>query len=265
MLTDSHCHLDKVDLSLFDNKFENMINAAHEADVNRFLCVCIDTENFPKVLKPAQDFDNIYCSVGVHPTHKDSYHPTVEELVELAKPEEVIAIGETGLDNFHSNKGLDEGEEAENMQWQHDLFRTHIRAAIITQKPLIIHTREAREDTIRILKEENAQKVGGVMHCFVEDWDMAQKAMDLNFYISFSGIVSFNSAKELQDVAKRVPADKYLIETDSPWLAPVPKRGKPNQPAYVKYVAEKMAELRECSYETIAKESTENFNRLFKI
>lgn len=257
MLTDSHCHLDKVDLELFDNKFENMIQAAEEADVNRFLCVCIDTENFHSVLKPAQDFSNIYCSVGVHPTHKDSHHPTVEELVELAAHKEVIAIGETGLDNFRC--------EDEDMTWQHEMFRTHIRAAKIVKKPLIIHTREAKEDTIRILAEEGADEVGGVMHCFVEDWETAQKAMALNFYISFSGIVSFNSAKELQEVAKKMPSDKYLIETDAPWLAPVPKRGKPNQPAYVKYVAEKMADLRECSYKTIAEESTENFNRLFKV
>jgi TatD DNase family protein len=151
------------------------------------------------------------------------------------------------------------------MTWQHDLFRTHIRAALETQKPLIIHTRAAKEDTIRILKEEGADRVGGVMHCFAEDWKTAQQSMDLNFYISFSGIVSFNSAKELQEVAKKIPADKYLIETDSPWLAPVPKRGKPNQPAYVKYVAEKMADLRECSYEQIAQESTVNFERLFKL
>ena len=168
-----------------------------------------------------------------------------------------MAIGETGLDYFRC--------EDEDMTWQHDLFRTHIRAAIATQKPLIIHTRAAKEDTIRILREENADQVGGVMHCFAEDWDTAQKALDLNFYISFSGIVSFNSAKELQQVAKLVPEDRFLIETDSPWLAPVPKRGRPNQPAYVKYVAEKMADLRGCSYERIAKVSTQNFNRLFKI
>jgi len=235
MLTDSHCHLDKVDL----------------------LCVCIDTEHFQNVLKPAQEYANIHCSVGVHPTHKESYSPTVDELVELAQHNEVIAIGETGLDYFRC--------EDDDMTWQHDMFRNHIRAAIKTQKPLIIHTRSAKEDTIRILKEEQAEKVGGVMHCFAEDWETAQKAMALNFYISFSGIVSFNSAKELQEVAKLVPEDKFLIETDSPWLAPVPKRGKPNQPAYVKYVAEKMADLRECSYQHIAKVSTRNFNRLFKI
>lgn len=257
MLTDSHCHLDKIDLTPFNDDFSSMIDAATDFDVSQFLCVCIDTEHFQDVLKSAQEYSNIYCSVGVHPTHKDSYAPSVDELIELAKHKEVVAIGETGLDNFRC--------EDEDMTWQHDLFRTHIRVAIETDKPLIIHTRAAREDTIRILKEERADKVGGVMHCFAEDWETAKQAMDLNFYISFSGIVSFNSAKELQEVAKKVPADKYLIETDSPWLAPVPKRGKPNQPAYVKYVAEKMADLRECSYEQIAKESTENFNRLFKI
>jgi len=257
MLTDSHCHLDKIDLTPFDNQFSNMVDAAQEADVSQFLCVCIDTEHFQDVLKPAQQYSNIYCSVGVHPTHQDSYAPTVEELVELAQHKEVIAIGETGLDYFRC--------EDDDMTWQHDLFRTHIRAAVETQKPLIIHTRSAKEDTIRILAEENAQKVGGVMHCFAEDWETAQQAMELNFYISFSGIVSFNSAKELQEVAKKVPEDKFLIETDSPWLAPVPKRGKPNQPAYVKYVAEKMADLRGCSYSHIAKVSTDNFNRLFKL
>ncbi len=257
MLTDSHCHLDKIDLTPFDNQFSKMVDVAEEADVSQFLCVCIDTEHFQDVLKPAQQYSNIYCSVGVHPTHQDSYAPTVEELVELTQHQEVIAIGETGLDYFRC--------EDDDMTWQHDLFRTHIRAAIKTQKPLIIHTRSAKEDTLRILAEENAQKVGGVMHCFAEDWETAQQAMKLNFYISFSGIVSFNSAKELQEVAKKVPEDRFLIETDSPWLAPVPKRGKPNQPAYVKHVAEKMADLRGCSYPHIAKVSTDNFNRLFEL
>jgi TatD DNase family protein len=257
MLTDSHCHLDKIDLDPFDGNFGKMLDAAKDADVGQFLCVCIDTEHFADVLKPAEDYPNIYCSVGVHPTHQDSHMPSVDELIDLAKHEKVIAIGETGLDYFRC--------EDEDMTWQHDLFRTHIRAAIATKKPLIIHTRSAKEDTIRILREENAEQVGGVMHCFAEDWDTAQKALDLNFYISFSGIVSFNSAKELQEVAKLVPEDRFLIETDSPWLAPVPKRGRPNQPAYVKYVAEKMADLRGCSYQHIAKVSTQNFNRLFKI
>lgn len=258
MLTDSHCHLDKIKLEPFANDFSTLVEKAHDSNVKQMLCVCIDIEHFQDVLKPAQQYPHIHCSVGVHPTHKDSHAPTMDELVELAQHKEVIAIGETGLDYFRSKKDDDMG-------WQHDLFRTHIRAAIETQKPLIIHTRSAKEDTLKILEEEHADKIGGVMHCFAEDWETAEKAMELNFYISFSGIVTFNSARELQDVAKRVPSDKYLIETDSPWLAPVPKRGKPNQPAYVKYVAEKMAELRDCSFEQIAKESTDNFNRLFKL
>ena len=257
MLTDSHCHLDKIDLAPFNYDFSKMIGVAQDFDVSQFLCVCIDTEHFQDVLNLAQSYPNIYCSVGVHPTHKDSYAPTEAELVDFAQHKEVIAIGETGLDYFRCDD--------EDMTWQHDLFRTHIRAAIKLQKPLIIHTRSAKEETLKILKEEHAEKVGGVMHCFAEDWETAKKAMDLGFYISFSGIVTFNSAKELQEVAKKMPADKYLIETDSPWLAPVPKRGKPNQPAYVKYVAEKMADLRECSYSQIAEESTNNFNKLFKI
>jgi len=260
MLTDSHCHLDKIDLSHFDNDFSKMLAAAQQSDVSQFLCVCIDTEHFQNVLKPAQDYPNIYCSVGVHPTHQDSYAPSAAELIKLAEHQEVIAIGETGLDYFRCNEG-----GSEDMSWQHDLFRTHIKAAIETKKPLIIHTRAAKEDTIEILREEKADQVGGVMHCFAEDWETAEKALDLNFYISFSGIVTFNSAKELQRVAKLVPEDRFLIETDAPWLAPVPKRGKPNQPAYVKYVAEKMAELRGCSYEHIARVSTENFNSLFKL
>ena len=257
MLTDSHCHLDKIDLAPFSDNFDAMIKEAQDVDVSQFLCVCIDTEHFQDVLKPAQTYPNIHCSVGVHPTHKESYAPTVDELVELAQHPEVVAIGETGLDYFRCDD--------EDMTWQHNLFKTHIRAAIDTNKPLIIHTRSAKEDTLRILKEEGADKVGGVMHCFAEDWETAQQAMKLNFMISFSGIVSFNSAKELQEVAKKIPSDQYLIETDSPWLAPVPKRGKPNQPAYVRYVAEKMADLRECHYQQIAKESTDNFNRLFNI
>ncbi len=257
MLTDSHCHLDKIDLASFNHNFSELIQTAEESDVSQFLCVCIDTEHFANVLKPAQEYSNIYCSVGVHPTHKESHAPEVEELIELAQHKEVIAIGETGLDYFRCDD--------DDMSWQHDLFRRHIRAAIKIQKPLIIHTRSAKKDTIRILQEEHAEKVGGVMHCFAEDWETAQEALDLNFYISFSGIVTFNSARELQQVAKKVPADRYLIETDSPWLAPVPKRGKLNQPAYVKYVAEKMADLRACSYEQIGRESSANFNRLFKL
>ena len=259
MLTDSHCHLDKIKLDLFDNDFNNIIENATESDVGRFLCVCIDLERFDDVHQIAKAYPQIYCSVGVHPTSEEVKEPNVEDLVTLANSDRVIAIGETGLDYFRVS------DEDRDMEWQRDRFRIHIQAAKQTGKPLIIHTRAAKEDTLKILAEEGADTVGGVMHCFAEDWDTAQKAIDLNFHISFSGIVTFNSAKALQYVAQKVPEDRILIETDSPWLAPVPKRGKSNQPAYVKYVAEKMAELRGDTYEHIAKISSENFERLFKL
>ncbi len=257
MITDSHCHLDKVKLDAFNGRIENMLNDARAKGVTQFLCVCIDMEHFEDVHTIAQNFDDVYCSVGLHPTHRDGLEPDVELLARLSTKEHVIATGETGLDYFHFKNGAD-------MTWQHERFRTHIRAARETDKPLIIHTREAKEDTIRILREEKADEVGGVMHCFVEDWETAQQALDLGFYISFSGIVTYNSAEELQQVAKKVPEDKILIETDSPWLAPTPNRGKPNRPAYVTYVAEKIAELRETDYEHIGKITTRNFNTLFK-
>ena len=257
MLTDSHCHLDKIKLDHFDNDFEKLIIAASEADVSRFLCVCIDLERFDQVLQIAKNYPQIYCSVGVHPTSEGVQEPTINDLIELASNEQVVAIGETGLDYFHIS------DEDKDMEWQRDRFRVHIKAAQQINKPLIIHTRSAKDDTLKILAEEGADSIGGVMHCFAEDWETAKKAIDLNFHISFSGIVTFKSAKELQYVAQQVPEDRILIETDSPWLAPVPKRGKLNQPAYVKYVAEKVAELRGDSYEHIAKISSENFERLF--
>lgn len=255
-LVDSHCHLDRLDLSKYDNDLSNAITAAQAEGVERFLCVSIDFENFPAVLKTAEDFDSIYASVGVHPNEEGREEPTVEKLVELAKHDKVIAIGETGLDFFRS-----EGDT----EWQKERFRTHIRAAKITRKPLIIHCREAREDTLKIMREENAHEVGGIMHCFVEDLETAKAAIEMGFYISFSGIVTFNSAKELQEVARVVPDEWFMIETDSPYLAPVPFRGKPNQPLYVKHVAEKLAELRGDSVESIAQKSWNNFNRLFNL
>lgn len=257
MITDSHCHLDKINLALFDGDIDNMLNQAREVGVNRFLCVCVDMEHFEDVHRIARDNDDVYCSVGVHPTARGVMEPDVEALVRFSVNDHVIATGETGLDYFRCDE--------EDMTWQHDRFRTHIRAAKESGKPLIIHTREAREDTIRLLKEEQAETVGGVMHCFVEDWETATKALDLGFYISFSGIVTFNNAKELQSVAKKVPADRILIETDSPWLAPIPMRGKENQPAYVKHVAAKMAELRGVSIEEITNTTTDNFNTLFTL
>jgi TatD DNase family protein len=259
MLVDSHCHLDKIDLSSFDQQLSVLLDTAQQADVSQYLCVCIDLEHFDDVHNIAKQYKQIHCSVGVHPTSQgdDVYEPSADELIALANSERVIAIGETGLDYFR----IDD----DDMTWQQDRFRQHIQAAKVTQKPLIIHTRSAKEDTIRILTEENADEVGGVMHCFAEDWDTAKKALDLGFYISFSGIVTFKSAKTLQEVAKKVPQDRMLIETDSPWLAPTPKRGKLNHPAYLRYTAEKMAELRGCSYQTLAEITTENYQRLFSL
>jgi len=255
LLVDSHCHLDRLDLTPFNGELEGALENAREHGVGHMLCVCIDLEHFQDVLRPAQQHKNIFASVGVHPNEREGQEPDVATLLELANNPEVIAIGETGLDYFRS-----EGD----LEWQRERFRTHITAAKQSGKPLIIHMREATEDTLRILREESADEAGGVMHCFAEDWDAAKAAMDLGFYISFSGIVTFNSAKALKEVARQVPLDKMLVETDSPYLAPTPYRGKSNQPAFVKYVAEHIAQLRNTSVEEISEATTENFFRLFK-
>lgn len=255
LLVDSHCHLDRLDLTPFDGDLEGALANAREHGVGHMLCVCIDLEHFQDVLTPAQQHANIFASVGVHPNEQGGQEPDVKTLVEMASEPNVIAIGETGLDYFRS-----EGD----LEWQRERFRTHIAAAKQTGKPLIIHMREATEDTLRIMQEESAGDVGGVMHCFAEDWAAARAALDLDFYISFSGIVTFNSAKTLKEVAKQVPLDRMLVETDSPYLAPTPYRGKSNQPAYVKYVAEHIATLRGTSLEAISEATTENFFRLFK-
>lgn len=254
MLVDSHCHLDRLDLSAFNGSLASAIDAARHQGVQHMLCVCINIENFPAVIKIAEANEHITASVGVHPTEEECHEPSVDELVELASHPKVVAIGETGLDYYRSD----------DPEWQQERFRRHIQAAKIVNKPLIIHTREAREDTIAILQQEQAEQVGGVMHCFTETWQMAQQAMELGFYISFSGIVTFKNAKELQEVAQLVPLDKMLIETDSPYLAPVPYRGKTNQPAYVTYVCKKIAELRGISEEQVAQTTTQNFFELFK-
>lgn len=255
LLVDSHCHLDRLDLTPFDGELAGALENAREHGVGHMLCVCIDLEHFDDVLSPAQQHENIFASVGVHPNEQGGQDPDVATLVEKAADPRVIAIGETGLDYFRS-----EGD----LEWQRERFRTHIAAAKQTGKPLIIHMREATEDTLRIMREEGADEVGGVMHCFAEDWKAARAAMDLDFYISFSGIVTFKSAKILQDVARQLPLERMLVETDSPYLAPTPFRGKSNQPAYVKYVAEYIAQLRDQEMETIREATTENFFRLFK-
>jgi TatD DNase family protein len=254
MLIDSHCHLDRIDLKPYQNDFACFMHEAEANQIERLLCIAIDLESYPAMLDLVADFQQISVTVGVHPNVQDCKDPSVDELIALGRPNNVIGIGETGLDYFRS-----EGD----LSWQHQRFRNHVRAAKSLKKPLIIHTREAKNDTLRILKEENASEVGGVIHCFTEDWEFAQKALDLNFYISFSGIVTFNSATEIKEVAKKVPADRFLIETDSPYLAPVPFRGRPNYPTYVRYVAEQIAELRGTSINKIADLSTENFYALF--
>lgn len=254
MFVDSHCHLDRVDLAPYNGDFSRFVVATREADVSHMLCVSIDLESYPAMLALVADYPEISISVGVHPNDHDGREPTVDELVELARHPKNVAIGETGLDYFRAEGALG---------WQRSRFRTHIRAARVADKPLIIHTREAREDTIAILEEEGAEQVGGVMHCFTETWEMAQAALAMNFYISFSGIVTFKSADDLRRVAARVPEDRLLIETDSPYLAPVPFRGKPNEPRYVGRVAETIAELRGVSVTELGDLSRENYFRLF--
>ena len=253
-LIDSHCHLDRLDLDALGGDIEQVIQNAAELDIKQMLCVAINLEHWPEMMAIVDRFDNVYASVGVHPNENKGEDPSVERLVELAAHPKVIAIGETGLDYFRS-----EGD----LEWQRERFRRHIAAAKITGKPLIIHSRDAQPDTLNVMAEEGADQVGGVMHCFVDDWQTAQRAIELNFFISFSGIVTFKTATELKEVARLCPLDKMLVETDSPYLTPVPYRGKSNQPGYTRYVAEHIAELKGVTLEEVAKATTDNFQRLF--
>lgn len=252
-LVDSHCHLPLV--ASAERTVADVVASAHEAGVSDLLCVCVDLESAAPVRQAALDHANVYASVGVHPnTDGEAREPSVDELLELGSDPAIVAIGETGLDYFRS-----EGD----LTWQIERFRRHIRAARELDKPLIIHTRDSAADVIRILREERADEARGVMHCFVDDWETAQAAMDLGFFISISGIVTFKSAADLREVARRVPLDRLLVETDSPWLAPVPRRGKQNEPAYVRHTAEFLAELRGESFATLAAATSANFFSLF--
>jgi TatD DNase family protein len=255
MLVDTHCHLDRLDLAPYGGSIEGVLMAAQAQDVGHFLCVSINLEEYPAMLEIAESHEQVSASVGLHPNERGGHDPEIDELARYAQHPKVIAIGETGLDYFRS-----EGDLA----WQRDRFRRHIAAAKESGKPLIIHSRDASEDTLHILDEESAGDIGGVMHCFTGDWKMAKRAMDLNFYISFSGIVTFRNARELQEVAVKMPAERMLVETDSPYLAPVPHRGKPNYPALVRHVAEFVAELRGETYGQVAEVTTRNFIRLFR-
>lgn len=257
MFVDSHCHINFEGLA---DRLPQVLENMRAHSVTHALCVSVDLETLPSVLEIARTYDNVYASVGVHPDHEDMREPTLAELVELAAHPKVVAIGETGLDYYRL-----EGRSIDDMAWQRERFRTHIRAAHATMKPLIIHTRSSWEDTLRIMEEENARVPGGVMHCFTEPWHVAEKALAQNFYVSLSGIVTFKSATEVQDVARRMPLDRLLIETDSPYLAPVPYRGKPNEPAYVSYVGRFIAQQRDMAEADLAAATTQNFFRLFRI
>lgn len=256
MFVDSHCHLDRLDLSSYGGQLDLAIDAATQEKVIKMLCVCIDLETFNDVHKIALQYPQIVASVGVHPLYQESREPTVEELVKYSALSKVVAIGETGLDYFYCKGDLD---------WQRERFKVHIEAAVQCDKPLIIHTRDAKEDTINLLVEGNADKVGGVLHCFTEDQEMALKAIDLGFYISFSGILTFRNAESLREVAKSIPMDRILIETDSPYLAPIPYRGKPNEPKYVSKVGECLAALKGVSVEVLAEQTTNNYCQLFSV
>ena len=258
MFIDSHCHLDFPE---FQSRLPEVLANMQEAKVTHALCVSVDLPDFPNVLKLAQEHPNLYASVGVHPDYEDTPEPTLDFLVETAsKHPKIVAIGETGLDYYRMGD-----RSYDSMEWQRERFRTHIRAAIASGKPLIIHTRSASDDTIKILKEEGAERIGGVMHCFTESYEVAKAAVEMGFFISFSGIVTFKSAKELQDTCKQVPLDRMLIETDSPYLAPIPYRGKTNEPAWVSKVGQFIAELKGVSVEQLAMQTSNNFNECFQI
>ena len=250
-LIDSHCHLNFEPLG---DDLSGVLERAQASDVEYMLCVSVNLEDYPEVLAIAQAHRNIFASVGVHPCYQDAEEPSVEALVTLAQNENVVAIGETGLDYFRV-KG--------DMAWQKTRFARHIEAGIAARKPLIVHTREAANDTMSMLKEHQAEQCGGVMHCFAEDWETAKKALDLGFYISFSGIVTFNSAANLKEVARQVPLDRMLVETDAPYLAPAPMRGRPNQPAFVAHTAQCIADLRGIDLDELGAQTSHNFFELF--
>lgn len=255
MFFDSHCHLDRIDLAEFNSDFKQLLTQSREQQVDEMVCICVNLESFDDMYQKIADEPDIYATVGVHPDYEEAQEPDVSQLVKLAARDKIVAIGETGLDYYHTT----------GPEWQRQRFHTHIEAAIQTKKPLVIHTRQAKKDTIGILKEQQAEQVGGVMHCFTEDWEMAKQAIDLNFYISISGIVTFKQAENVREMAAKIPDDRLLIETDAPWLAPVPYRGKTNFPGHVRLVAEKLAEIRQTTVESIASLTSSNARKLFRL
>lgn len=253
MFVDSHCH---INFSDFAQDSDDVVARMAVSRVTHAMCISVTYPEWPSVVALADRYPNIYATAGVHPDYEDIEEPTIASLLDRALHPKVQAIGETGLDYFRLQGDL---------EWQRERFRTHIRAARECNKPLVIHTRSASDDTLRIMREERADEVGGVMHCFTETWDVASAAMDMGFHISFSGIVSFKSAADLRDVARRVPLERMLIETDAPYLAPVPFRGKRNEPSYVPHVASALATVRETDAETIGLATSQNFFSLFRV
>ena len=254
-LVDSHCHLDRIDLNKENIEFSQLMKNAEQANVANMLCVAISLDQIPKMMATAQDYQQVAFSAGVHPLHVgEDTEFSINDLADIAGQQRVVAVGETGLDYYYSK---------DTVALQQEYFAKHIEVANQLDKPLIVHTRDAREDTIAILKENRADKCRGVLHCFTESWEMAEAAMELGFYISISGIVTFKKAVELQEVVKKLPIERLLIETDSPYLAPVPYRGKQNQPAYVKHVGEFIAQLKGVEFETLAEITTNNYFSLF--
>jgi TatD DNase family protein len=257
MYVDSHCHLTFEGLA---ERIDEVRAAMADAKVDRALVICTTVEEFERVHALAVRYPNFWCSAGVHPDSEGVHEPGVDELLALAARPRVVAIGETGLDYYRLN-----GRSVADMEWQRERFRVHIRAARASGKPLVVHTRSASANTLSILREEGAEAAGGVFHCFTETAEVARAAIDLGFYVSFSGIVTFRNAEDLREVARFVPLDRLLIETDSPYLAPVPHRGKLNQPAYVAHVAAQIAQLRGLPVEAVAEVTSANFERLFKL
>jgi TatD DNase family protein len=254
MLTDSHCHLDKLSLVDFEGGLSDAISAAKEDGVSQFLCVAIDCNNTPTVVDIAKNYKSVYASAGVHPMHAHETIATYAWLKEWGGKSKVVALGETGLDYFYSQ---------EHKKIQQDSFALHLSVASELNKPVIVHTRGARKDTIDIISEYGDKNASGVMHCFTESWEMAKQSLDLNFYISISGIVTFKNAQELRDVVKKIPLDRLLIETDSPYLAPLPYRGESNRPQWVTEVCRVCADIKGLSFEELAIATTQNFNNLF--
>lgn len=254
MLIDSHCHLDSIDLEPYDGDLNLALDAARKRGIHQFLCIGVSLENRQTVVDIAHQFSDVVASVGVHPCDVEAGTATIEQLVEWGQDRKVVALGETGLDYHYAEQ---------TKELQQESFALHLEAGTRAGLPVIVHTREAREDTLDLIRNHGSEEHAGVLHCFTENWDMARRAMDMNYYISLSGIVTFRNAEALREVARQVPLDRLLVETDSPYLAPVPYRGKSNQPQYVREVAEYVADVKNISFEQLAEQTTENFYRLF--